>query len=435
VTGMAELDPQLAGNIVEEQQLQREISHWRLAASRLKNIEMLTSPSSWRFLEFSTANQIRSSLNSAVDRLITMGNQFEHNQANHYALLNLEQQRHLLNRFRKQYLRTEITINLYTDALNTRAHKKMGLLLSAYDGLARKSMQLILRPLGYSTPPVLTYIDSGQGASIAKAGMKLWDGGTINPCAVIKVVLHNLYRNTSLIHESGHQVAHITHWNGELAELLNDGLKGYSNEIADVWSSWSSEIAADAFGFVHTGYASVAGLHDVVSGDAKSAFRFIQGDPHPINYLRVLLAIQMCSHYFGRGSWDNMKLAWMNRNPLSLATTETRKLIKASLPLLDSIVKLILTTKMTAFKNRSLDYWLDPMKVHPDALKMFAREQGKMVFNSNFWMDKEPMKLLAILSLNQHKKNDFESVSQENWLMRMGSHRFAQTTNSHFRSN
>ena len=57
------------------------------------------------------------------------------------------------------------------------------------------------------------------------------------------------------------------------------------------WSAWASEIAADAFAFVHTGFASVAALHDVLSGERGFVFQHTPGDPHPICYLRVLLGI------------------------------------------------------------------------------------------------------------------------------------------------
>mgnify|MGYP006993421107 CR=1 FL=1 len=37
-------------------------------------------------------------------------------------------------------------------------------------------MAQLLDQLGKSTPVVLTYIDKGLGASILKAGLRLWDG-------------------------------------------------------------------------------------------------------------------------------------------------------------------------------------------------------------------------------------------------------------------
>ena len=48
-------------------------------------------------------------------------------------------------------------------------------LLRACDTLAYRSMAQILDQIGQPTPAVLTYIDKGLGASILKAGLRLWD--------------------------------------------------------------------------------------------------------------------------------------------------------------------------------------------------------------------------------------------------------------------
>ena len=119
--------------------------------------------------------------------------------------------------------------------------------------------------------------------------------------AAIKITRHNLLRPTAAIHEAGHQVAHISGWNQELAAALARELAGASAELADAWSGWASEIAADAVAFVHTGFASVAALHDVLAGETPSVFRHTPGDPHPICYLRVLLGVEMCRYFYGAG--------------------------------------------------------------------------------------------------------------------------------------
>ncbi|MBK7699831.1 MAG: hypothetical protein IPJ39_14455 [Saprospiraceae bacterium] len=47
-------------------------------------------------------------------------------------------------------------------------------------------MDDILKPLGKEVPPVFTFIDKGIGASILKAGLRLWDG-KVSPVAAIKI--------------------------------------------------------------------------------------------------------------------------------------------------------------------------------------------------------------------------------------------------------
>ena len=110
-------------------------------------------------------------------------------------------------------------------------------------------------------------------------------------------------------------MAHIAGWNEELAAALSQGISGRSSELANVWSSWSTEIAADAFGFVHTGFASVAALHDVLAGDMSMVFRYTPGDPHPVSYIRVLLGVETCRYFYGEGPWDNLALAWRALHP------------------------------------------------------------------------------------------------------------------------
>ena len=180
-------------------------------------------------------------------------------------------------------------------------------------------MSQLLDQLGHTTPVVLTYVDKGLGASILKAGLRLWDGGAENPAAAIKIVRHNLLRPTALIHECGHQVAHIVGWNRELAETLDDGLNDAPDGVADAWSSWASEIAADAFAFVHTGYASVAALHDVLAGEGTFVFQHTPGDPHPICYLRVLLGVETCRYFYGAGPWDALAASWTATYPIRAA--------------------------------------------------------------------------------------------------------------------
>src|SRR5262249_6483493 len=166
-------------------------------------------------------------------------------------------------------------------------------LLRALDTLAQRSMAAILEPIGYEAPIALTYIDKGLGASILKAGLRLWDGGAGRPPAAIKIVRRNLGTPPTPAPEGGHQVAQIAGWNDELSRALHDNL-GPSTSLAAVWAGWASEIAADAVAFVLTGYGSVLTLHDVLAGDAGFVFQVVAGDPHPMGFLPAALGVQWC---------------------------------------------------------------------------------------------------------------------------------------------
>src|SRR5205085_12309343 len=228
--------------------------------------------------------------------------------------------------FRRRYLQVETALEFYGQAINTRTTPRLAALLRACDTLAVSSLELVLHPLRRDVPPVLTYVDKGLGASILRAGLRLWEGAPVSPAAAIKITRQNLLRPTALIHESGHQVAHIVGWNDELATALARELRG-SADVASAWSSWASEVAADTFAFVHTGYGAVAALHDVVSG-GPTVFRYLPGDPHPIAYVRVLLGVEMCVRFFGVGPWDGLRGAWIDAYPLATAEPDVRRVLE-----------------------------------------------------------------------------------------------------------
>ena len=232
-------------------QLARQVAHWSLAASRLGDLDDLAAPEAWSRLESYLGVSLRRYLTEIVARLQRKAKllQAELDAAESATATNAVQNRLLA--FRGQYLRAETTLDFFADAINTRASARTGAIMRACDILAQRSMAQLLEPLGKPVPIVLTYIDKGLGASILKAGLRLWDGGSENPVAAIKIVRHNLPRPTALIHEAGHQVAHILGWNQELAAALESGLREKNPDIAEIWAGWASEIAADAFAFVH----------------------------------------------------------------------------------------------------------------------------------------------------------------------------------------
>lgn len=381
-------------------QTERQVAHWALAAARLK-LDDLASPQAWGHLEQYLGVSLRKHLTGVIENL--------HRQAEALTALQraarsptaqAEVRRKLLD-FRRQYLRTETTLDFFADAINTRTNPQMAALLRACDTLVHRSMSQLLDQLGKQTPVALTYVDKGLGASILKAGLRLWDGGDASPVAAIKIVRHNLLRPTALIHEAGHQVAHITGWNEELAVALSRGLAsaGASSELADVWASWASEIAADTFAFAHTGFASVAALHDVVAGDASTVFRYTQGDPHPISYLRVLLGVEMCRHFYGPGPWDALADSWIAINPAERAPEETWRLVTASRAILRSVVEFALDQPMRAFDSRPLRQLVRPERVSPTALTTLASQIGPALFTSSHWLWSEPLRSLALTGL------------------------------------
>jgi len=106
------------------------------------------------------------------------------------------------------------------------------------------------------------YLDKGLGAAILRADVRLWDRTSVSPVAAIKLTRHNLWCPTALLHETGHQFAHLTGWTGELADCLAQSLAPRSAELASAWRGWASEVAADVHAFVQAGWAPLGSGED-----------------------------------------------------------------------------------------------------------------------------------------------------------------------------
>lgn len=410
-------------NIAIKTQVARQVAHWTNAAARLQNLDDLASPESWNGLERYLGLSLQRHLADVVTHLNREANLLQ-------SYLNAASStgdyltvRKKLLYFRKRYTRVETTLDFYADAINTRTSATIAGYLRACDTLAHRSMAQLLDPLGKSTPVVLTYIDKGLGASILKAGMRLWDGTSLNPAAAIKITRHNLLRPTALIHEAGHQVAHILGWNEELASALTNGLKNASSGVSEMWASWASEIAADAFAFAHTGYGSVAALHDVVDGGPNAVFRYTPGDPHPISYVRVLLGVEMCRQFFGDGPWDNLSNSWTKLYSLEDAPGSTESLLRESMSLLPRIVEITLKTPIRAFGGQSLDSLINPERVKPGTLFELEKQLGGALYTSMHWVWTESMRVLAITGLRMATVPEMKPEiykQQEEWMLRLG---------------
>ena len=402
--------------------LLRQAEHWSRALRALGDLDAIAAPAAWASLDADVAAPIERSFREA---LADLGGRVERirRRAARGPAEDLPAVADAMTALRHRYVRTETALDFYGDAVNTRTSPSLQALLRGLDRLADLSMRRLLEPLGKRTPPVVTYVDRGLGASILKAGLRLWEPSMVSPAAAIKIARHNLLRPTALVHETGHQVAHILGWNDELADVLREGLVGDSDELAEVWSSWASEIAADAYSLVQTGYASAANLHDVLAGDAEYVFRFVPGDPHPISYLRVLLVAEMCSVSYGTGPWNPLVDAWIARYRLEEAEPEVAQLVTASIPLLTKIAKLCLETPMRGFGGHALVEWIDPSEVSPASLARLGRAAGRSLLTSPVWSQSGSMRVFALLGLRMATDaghTDTLHQEQAQWLRRLG---------------
>jgi hypothetical protein len=381
---------------VFRQQTERQLNHWFAAAQLLRRHDLVASGQAWASLEHYVGTSIRQSLATSCDQLLR---EFAVVRARFNAARSMQALDDVATEivsFRDNYMRVETLVDFYGDAINSRTSPELGSKLRAFDYIAGLSMQRMLKPLGKRTPPVLTYLDKGMGASILRAGLRLWDGGTMSPVAAVKVTFHNQERPTAIVHETGHQVAAILNWNEELTRVFERQLASEGSDVAPIWASWASEVAADAYGFVNVGFAAVAALSDVVSGSPSQVFNYNPAGVHPISYLRVLLGYAMARRMYGYGLWDDLERAWRMRYAMTFCPEGFRPTMLALEKAIPRVVELSLLSPMNAFGGKSLVACIDPALVSPVALVRLKADAGPALMTSPHWLANESLRLIAL---------------------------------------
>lgn len=406
---------------IEVAALESDARHWRRACLGLGELEVAASASAWGELESYLGRSVRSSLTSQSKRLTAQADRLLFTLRAARRDADLAQARSELLALRRQYARAEAIIDFYGHAVTTRSNPTVAAILRGLDVLAVHSMDQVLRPLGIETPPVLTYLDKGLGASILRAGARLWDA-SLSPAAAIKVTRHNLWQPTSLVHETGHQVAHLAGWVPELAAALHTALTPHSPLAAEVWGGWASEVAADVYAFCLLGYAPVPALATVVDGPSAAVFRMVPGDPHPVSALRVQLNVALCRSWFGPGVWDDLGARWLTRHPPASAPRDVREICTISLPLLPVIVDVCTRTRMQAFHGTSLAKLANPEAVSPAELKRLADRAGDSLYTSTYLQRTEAMRILS-LTVQQGLASTESPTTMRDWLRRLGGDR------------
>lgn len=382
-------------------ELQRQLAHWLAAARTFRDAEEFASLAAWHSIEREIGTPLRAQLHRTVEELIAMG--LATAEAIRQARSDPEALRDAaaaLQRFRRRFLQVDVTLDFIGDAVNSRTSPTLRATLGRLDRLAVASMTPVLERAGKPVPRVLVYQDKGTGASIIRAGVRLWAPGAVMPVAAIKIVRHNLYRPTSMFHETGHQVAYLTGWvpsvRAALAQALSD-----DGELRAMWTPWASEIAADVYAFLHTGYASIAALYDVV-GDADTILRWPIGDPHPVGWLRTLIGCEWSRACFGaRGPWEDLQRVMLARFPAEGADPVLRPLLQRSLAAMPRIAQACLHAGVPALNHRPLSDVLDPQRVSPGALATLERSAGAALWTSPHWRDTEGIRIVALAGLRE----------------------------------
>ncbi|TBW34549.1 hypothetical protein E0E54_13895 [Azotobacter chroococcum] len=390
--------------------LERQVAHWLAASRTFRDAEEFASLAAWKSVERETGAPLRKQMHAAVEELIALGDATAALivKARQDPAL-VEQAATAVQRFRRRYRQVDTTLDFLGDAVNSRTSPLLCAALMTLDHLAVASMAPVLQRANKPVPRVLVYQDKGTGASILRAGVRLWAPGTVMPVAAIKIVRHNLYRPTSLFHETGHQVAHLTGWVPSVRAALGRALAD-DRQLQGMWTPWASEIAADVYAFLLTGYASIAALYDVV-GDAETILRWPIGDPHPIGWLRTALGCAFSKQCFGpSGPWVQLQLAMEARHPSSAADESVQPLLVRSLAAMPRIAAACLSAPVPALQNRPMTDILDPQRVSPKALAELETSAAAALWTSPHWRLTEGIRIVALAGLREAEHPETASL-------------------------
>ena len=384
--------------------LERQVAHWLAAARTFRDAEEFASLEAWRSVEREIGAPLRQQLHQVVEELIRMGDSTSALVASARRDPALtDKAAAAVQRFRRRYMQVDVTLDFVGDAVNSRSSPVLRAALTTLDRLAVASMAPVLEKANKPVPRVLVYQDKGTGASILRAGVRLWAPGAVMPVAAIKIVRHNIYRPTSLFHETGHQVAHLTDWTASVRDSLARALTG-DTQLQSAWTAWASEIAADVYAFLHTGFASVAALYDVV-GDAQTILRWPIGDPHPVGWLRTALGCEFSRCCFGKaGSWNHLQRAMEARFPATQSDATIQPLLERSMLAMPRIAEACLSAPVPALGGRPMTSVLDPARVSPAALAELERAGGASLWTSPHWRQKEGIRIVALAGLREAER-------------------------------
>lgn len=244
--------------------------------------------------------------------------------------------------------------DIYSDVLVQRSEHEHGIQLAGLDAVASEGMRIP----GYDggLPPVLCYLDRGQGAAIRRARTKL-PGGSDNPVALIRMPRERMVGSgigSSLLHEVGHQVAALLDLVTALRLKLQRQANGKPQSAWTFFERWISEIVADYWSVLKLGVTSTAGLIGVVSLPAPFVFRIGMDDPHPFPWLRVQLSCAIGGALYPDAQWRQVASAWEQLYPLDGRTDAQRELIQQLLDGIPAFLDLLLGFQPPALQGKAL---------------------------------------------------------------------------------
>ncbi len=308
-------------------------------------------------------------------------------------------------------------LDIFADVLSQRAEHEVGTWVAGLDRFAEDGLSYGKHL--YTIPPIMVYLDRGHGAAIRRVRTRL-PGGDKNPVAIIQIPRERMVGSgiaSSLIHETGHQVAALLDWVTTLRHAIEAQNAKEANKNAAAWEYyklWISEIICDCWAVGLLGITSAQGLMSVVTLPRYFQFRFDLEDPHPAPYMRVQIAIAFGKKLYPHSLWDSLWQMWQTFYPLHSLTIEQTQLIKQLEAALPVFTELILTHRNYKMgKQRLMD--LFPLATRQPQQLEYLFHQWKI--KPQLMQEAPPSLVFAVLGFAKVQKN-ISAAEESNILSR-----------------
>jgi hypothetical protein len=262
--------------------------------------------------------------------------------------------------------------DIFAHALTLRGEVDNGVWLAGLDVAAEDAIQLASR--FYDPPPVMTYLDRGQGAAIRRARTRLPGGGE-NPVAVIRIPWERMVGSgiaSSLVHEVGHQGAALI----QLVESLRSALRarrlraeGDERMVWQLWERWISEIVADFWAVAKLGVAATQGLMQVVSLPRAFVFRVQPDDPHPPPFIRVRLSTALGNFLYPDPQWELVGRLWEAFYPRTGLAADRLRILTVLEATMPEFIRLLVHHRPKALQGAALHQVFPIAERQPERLR------------------------------------------------------------------
>jgi hypothetical protein len=266
------------------------------------------------------------------------------------------------------------------DVLTQRLSPELGPLLKGCDVLALDALSGRHPALDAVEAP-LVHCDRGFGASVLREGVPMPTGG-VNPLPLIQIPyarLHEKHNLTSVLHEVGHEVQVRLKLRLPLARAIAEALAraGASRSVQSLFAGWVSEIFPDFWAFCATGMAHAATVRDILALPPAQVTRIQLGEPHPVPFVRALLAFDWCRHAFGAGPWDEWERDWRVAYPIALRRRSGgRGLLEACSEAIPVVTRVLFVQSFPNLGVGSIPRLFDLEAVSPARLAAVLRGQS-----------------------------------------------------------